>query len=368
MPYPVPTQAELNARALSDMKVRLEGSDPQLRLSFENIFGHVVAGAVHGTHKHLEYVGNQLFPDTADEEGLLKWGGVWGVVRNEAAKSTGIVTGTGAVAATVPAGTELKNAQDAIYTVDNLETVDGGGLLTAVEVTAQLAGNDQNLGVSSVLTLVSPVAGIDGTFIVDASAVDGGLDLETIEAYRIRIVDRISDPPRGGASGDYETWAKEIAGVTRAWEDENFFGFGTVRVLFARDNDVVPLPDAAEIQTVQDYLQETDGSGKIIGGVAPIFVTTTVGAYVTETLNVTVSIQRAAGFSTEEGEDSVETALKDLLFEIAAPNTTLRISQIREAISRSPAEVYHTMTAPAADVTSGASGILFLGTVNITWL
>lgn len=348
--------------------MRLEGSDPQLRISYENIFGLVIAGAVRGVHEHLEYIGNQLFPDTADEEGLVKWGGVWGVPRLATAKSTGVVTGTGSIGSPLPVGTELKNAQDAIYTTDNAETVDGAGLLTAVEVTALLAGNDQNLAASSALTLVSPVSGIDATFIVDASALDGGLDLETIAAYRIRIVDRISDPPQGGASGDYIRWAKEVAGVTRAWEDENILGDGTVRVLFARDNDVTPLPDAGEIAEVQDYLQEVNGAGKIIGGKAPIGIPVTVLAYTPEDLDVTVSVKRAEGFTEPEGETSITEALEDLLFEVTAPGTTLFISQIREAISRSPAEVYHTMTVPAADVTTAADGILFLDDLIIVWL
>lgn len=369
MSYPKPSQLELNDRVKADFGVRLEGSDPQLRISYENIFGLVIAGAVRGVHEHLEYIGHQLFPDTADDEGLVKWGGVWGVPRLEAQKSTGIVAGTGTPAAPLPVGTELKNAQDAIYTTDNAETVDGGGDLLSVEVTARLLGNDQNLVASSALTLVSPVSGIDATFIVGAGAVDGGLDLETIELYRVRILNRIADPPQGGASGDYIRWAKEVAGVTRAWEDENILGGGTVRVLFARDNDVTPLPDAGEIATVQDYLQEVNGAGKIIGGVAPIAIPVTVLAYTAEALVIDVTAKRADGFTEAEGRVSIETELIDLLFEQSQPGTTLRLSQIREAISRAPAEVYHTLTAPAADVVIASDGVLFLTTpITVTWI
>lgn len=352
------------------MQARIENSDPQLRMTFENLFGLAIAGSTRGLHKHLEYTARQLFADRADEEGVLAWGRILGIARLEAQRASGIVTGTGGIAAPLPAGTELKNAADILYRTINAETADGSGNFTEVEIEALELGGDANLGAGSIVKLVSAVPDVDSDFTVEAAPneIDGGLDLEDLEDYRIRVLERFSNPPQGGASGDFITFAKQIAGVTRAWEQENALGFGTVRVYFVRDDDLTIIPSAAEVQEVQDHLQETDGSGFIIGGVAPIFVATTVNAPTTVDLDITVDVRKATGFTDAEADTSIEEAIDDLLFELTAPNSTLRISQIREAISGSPAEVFHTMSLPAADVVTASNEILVRGTVDITYI
>lgn len=352
------------------MQARIENSDPQLRMTFENLFGLAIAGSTRGLHKHLEYTARQLFADRADEEGVLAWGRILDIARLEAQRASGVVTGTGGISAPLPAGTEMKNAADILYRTVNAETADGSGNFTAVEVESLEQGIDGNLAASGILKLVSAVPDVDSDFTVEAAPdeLDGGLDLEDLEAYRIRVLERFSNPPQGGASGDFVTFAKQIAGVTRAWEQENALGFGTVRVYFVRDDDLSIIPSASEIAEVQDHLQETDGSGFIIGGVAPIFVATTVDAPTTTDLDITVDVRKAEGFTDAEADTSIEEAIDDLLFELTAPSATLRISQIREAISGSPAEVFHTMSIPAADVVTADNEILVRGVVDITYI
>ena len=365
MPYPIPTQTQLNERVLAAMKARLEGSDPSLALSFERIFALVIAGAIESVHKHLEYISRQVFPDTADEEGLLKWGGIYGVPRLEAQKASGLMDGTGNPATLLPIGSEYENQQGGLYRTTADSTSDGGGAFDDVPLEALEDGVEFNLEAGSILTLVSPVAGVDSEFVAP-SDIDGGLDIEDLELYRVRVLERIAEGEPNGASGDYVTWAKEVEGVTRAFEEENYFGQGTVRVLFARDNDPSPVPDAGEIQEVQDYLQETDGSGHIIGGVAPIGIGVTVDAVQQEALDVTVAIQRSEGFDLTEATASIRTVLEDMLFTLSTPAGTIFLSQISAAIQSSPAVVYHTLSLPTSDQTSVQQKVFFLSTLIVT--
>ncbi len=46
----------------------------------------------------------------------------------------------------------------------------------------------------------------------------------------------------GGADPDYVIWAKEIAGITRAWTFRHYKGTGTVGVMVATSNPVNPAP------------------------------------------------------------------------------------------------------------------------------
>lgn len=63
---------------------------------------------------------------------------------------------------------------------------------------------------------------------------------------------------------------------------------------------------------------------------------------------------------------AVEAELVDLLAREGSPGGTLRLSRIREAISRAAGESFHTMTVPAADVTLTGLQLSTLGT--ITWV
>ncbi|MFC7611718.1 baseplate J/gp47 family protein [Teichococcus aestuarii] len=50
------------------------------------------------------------------------------------------------------------------------------------------------------------------------------------------MLDRFRAPPQGGAVADYETWARAVPGVTRAWIAPNGMGAGTV-VVYAMLDD-----------------------------------------------------------------------------------------------------------------------------------
>lgn len=235
-----PSLQELITQAESNFNARIPGADARLRNSVLNALGRAVAGQGHLLHTYLNWIARQAIPDTADAENLDNWGGVWGVTRAPAAKAVGNVTFTGSNGAVVPTGTELLRSDGVLYITTADVTISGGSATAAVE--AQIGGTNGNAAIGVSLSLVSPIASVNSAATVAATAIDGGVDIETDDSYRARIIARIQAPPHGGAKSDYEQWALAVPGVTRAWVYPNELGAGSVTVRFVKDKNTSPTP------------------------------------------------------------------------------------------------------------------------------
>jgi uncharacterized phage protein gp47/JayE len=158
--------------------------------------------------------------------------------------------------------------------------------------------------------------------------------------------------PHGGSVDDYETWALEFPGVTRAWCRGNYMGPGTVGLFVMRDNDPVPLPNAAQLQEIKDYIDPlrpvTAELYVLAPTLKPVF-------YSIHPVPDTTAVRAA-----------ITANLKDLHDREAGLGDRLLISHIREAISGGAGETDHSLTVPSADVIAATNELLTLG--GITWL
>lgn len=351
MPFERPPLADLIERAAADIESRLPGGDARLRRSNLAVLARVHSGAVHGLYGYLAWLALQLMPDTAELEHMDRWAAIWGVTRKAATAAEGNVTLTGTNGAVVPTGTTLQRSDGAQFTVDADATI-ASGTATAT-VTAAAAGADGNTEATSALTIVSPIAGVTSACVVAAGGLSGGADTESDEALRARLLDRIQEPPHGGADFDYVKWALEIPGVTRAWCFPLEMGLGTVTVRFVRDDDVSIIPDAGEVAAVQAH----------IDGLRPVTADVYVVAPAAVALNLTISGLVPATAAVRE---AIAAELDDLLRREAEPGGTILVSHLREAISIAAGEYDHVLTTPSADVTHTTGQIAVLGT--ITWV
>ncbi len=352
MPFTRPTLTTLISRARTDIESRLPGAVATLRNSVESVLARVVAGATHGLHGHLLWLSRQLFPDTAEDEFIERWAAIWGLPRTPATKATGPIDITGTNGQTCPAGTEWTDENGIEYTQDADGTIAAG--TATVQLTAKVAGTSGTQEVGTILTLVSPVAGIDSEATVSGTGITDGDDTETDAELQSRLLIRMGSPPKGGGPGDYVNWALEIAGVTRAWEIPNGDGLGTVVVYFVLDNKSgTIIPDAGEIATVQDYL---DSVAPVTADVN-VYAPTEVGVDFTISITPDTSAVRAA----------VQSELEDfILREADVDGVTLYLSQMNEAISVASGEVDHTLTVPASDLVFTVGQLPVMGT--ITWV
>jgi len=349
MSFTRPTLSEIVSRVQVDFVSRLNLIGAVLRRSMVYVLSRVIAGASHMLHGHLDWLSRQLFPDTSEEEALVRQAAVFGLTKTAPTFATGTVDLTGTNTTVCPAGTVLVRSDGAEYVVDADETITLG--VATVDVTASLAGADYTLEAGVVLSFQSPISGIDSSGEVAASTVDG-TDEETTEALRVRFLARLAEPPMGGSSADYVAWSKEVAGVTRVWVEELGLGPGTVVVRFVRDNDGSIIPDAGEVTALQTYLDTKRPAHATVTAHAP---TANAVAYTIAVVPDTTAVRAA-----------VTAQLDDLHLREGEPGVTLLLSAIRTAIGNATGLTDYTLTVPAANVTNTANQIPTRGT--ITWV
>jgi len=352
MPFNRPTLTQLLDRAAADIESRLPGTDARLRRAILNVIARVQAGSINGLYGRLDYLADQLMVDTCEAEYLDRWASIWKVTRKAAVQAKGTATITGTAGVAIPAGSTLQRSDGAQFTTDALATIGVGGSVSTA-ITAVTGGTAGNTAANTQLAFASPIAGANNAATVDAAGLTGGTDTETDAELRTRLLDRIQQPPQGGASGDYVQWALAVAGVTRAWDYPAELGPGTVSVRFMTDDLTVDgIPAAGSVTAVQSA----------IDAVRPVTANVTVVAPVAAPLNLTIT-----GLTPNNAtvQAAVQASVADLLRQEATPGGTILLSHLREAIALAAGVTDYTLTSPAADVAHTTGQIATMGT--ITW-
>jgi uncharacterized phage protein gp47/JayE len=322
----------------------------------------VYSGAVHLLYEYLDYQSEQLFAARASVDGLEAIADEYGLSRTAAIKATGQAVATGTNGTVIAANTELQSSAGERYVVDAAVTVAAGTATMAL--TASTEGADGNESAGGTLTFVSPIAGVSTEATIDSSGITGGLDEETDDDLRERVLARKRFPPHGGSEHDYEAWALEYPGVTRAWVFPEYQGVGTVGLTFVMDNATPYIPIAATRALVRGYLVEHEdpSTGQTIG----IPVTAEPGLFVFEITEVLLHFLINIYPNTADVKAAVTAELTDFFLREGGPGETIRRSRLSEAISLSLGEGYHEIIFPASDVVVGQTEIYSLGVVNFS--
>lgn len=380
MPYPRPSPDDLVRRALSDVEARMPGADARLPGAPERELAKVAAGFAHTEHGHIDHATRQLFPHLCEDRFVEEYmrifkvpdgEGGYGKIRAQHAKGITQMTGT---TGTINAGDRFV-VGGRFYTAD--DSISWTGILNTfdIDITAEDAGAAGNVDPGTEISLVVPTAGVTTEGVTGPAGITGGTDIESNDAARKRLVEKIGTPGSGGASGDFQVWARAASPlVTRVWELPRQLGPGTVQVLIANDNESPPVPDAALVQTVQDHLQKVEtatGGWLKITGEAPVTAITTVTAVSTKALDVTAQVELDDGEIWDDGEGGgvkplVEIEIAALIALRAEPGATIELEEIHGAIQRAAGVKSHNLSAPVADVTHTTTEIPIAGTHTLT--
>lgn len=345
MPFNTPTLPELISHARSD----LAGSSALLRSDSE-VLARVLGGASYGRYAHQAYIAEQILPDTADEETLRRMARArLKRDRLPAVAATGTASFSGASSAVLDAGTLLQREDGQRFRVSLPVTLTGTTGLAALE--AVDAGRLGNTPAGTQLRTVSPVLGVADTFTVQAPGLVGGTEQESIEALRARVLRSYKVVAHGGSKSDYETWALEVPGVTRAWVRRHWMGPGTVAVFIARDGDIDPIPGAEALAQALAYMD----------GERPVTAELAVLAPVEKPIQYEIKLTPDSG----KVRQAVEAALVDLHSRESDLGGVLLRSHMREAISGSAGEWDHALLSPAGDVVPAANELPTFG--GIAW-
>ena len=356
MPITLPTRAEILEQIKADIRLEL-GVDP-MRRSPEYALARALTGQSKGQYGALARNYRDAFPDTASEEAFWHFATLW-ITQLEASPWRGIYRISGTDGTIVAQGRPISRSDGQVYTTD--VAVEIGEDVTGyvdVAVTASTAGATANNDDGQPMALSSPLVGALSAGTVQSTTVDGA-EVETAEEGLVRLLEVLRSPPRGGGPGDYVRWAKEVSGVTRAWEFANLYGPNTVGVAFVRDNDVdeeAPdyndiVPSAGEIAEVQAYMDAH----------APITVAVTVITLVAQEVDYEITDLEP---DDAETRTAIEAELADFHTREGEPGGTLSLSRINAAISGAVPELSHELTDPVANVVSTTTQIPIRGTVT----
>lgn len=362
MPFQRPTLREIISRIESDYK---DGLSLQaiLRRSFLKVFARATGGASHTLHGHIQYgIDEKFFPDTGDEETVIRWGALYNLPRNEATFAEIVIDVTGTTGGTLLAGSVYVRSDGVTYSVKDEVTVPASTTVQAT-IVADVEGADANLEAGDIVSLQSAIAGIDSDAVYNATTIEGE-DLEDIELYRVRLLERLQSPPSGGTVNDFIAYAKKVAGVTRVWVLPNWLGAGTVGVTFVEDGEDPIIPDASKVAEVQAQLLEDEPQGTA-GSTAFAPVTTVLTPVISLKPNTT-AVQNAVIAELEDllsREAQVRDAVDpEKVGEGATFDGKIKLSQINEAISIAAGEEDHVLTSPTEDVQPLSGGLVVLGT------
>lgn len=346
-----PTYSELVARIEADITAKFPSGSSRLRRMVLIALARVMAGIAHGLYGFIAFAAKQIIPTTANLTYLKLWASFWGVVWKARAKAHGAAVFTGTDGSPIASGTLLQRADGVEFTTDEDGVIAGG--TATIAVTASEAGADGNTAAAATLSLVSPIAGVQGTATVGAGTLSGGADDETPESLLTRLLQRVQNPPEGGADHDYERWALERPGVTRAWIYRAWLGAGTVGIAFVYDDRADIIPTEQDVADMQAYLEAPSRGPSTADIIAFAPVPDPIDPDITLTPD------------TESIRAAVIAELKDFLRRDAKPGGTLRLSRIGEAISIAAGEDYHTLNSPAETITAAAGHMPVLG--DVTW-
>jgi uncharacterized phage protein gp47/JayE len=331
MPWITPTLKEVRTMVRDDVASSLYGAS-FIGNNVLRVMADAKAGLAHHVLRYVDWLARQLMADLAETEWLDRHGDIWltnsdGTVgRKMATYAAGMAEFTGIVGGLViPAGTRL-DGPDIEYETTVEAVTQSDTAPVAVPIRALDPGAIGNLEAGASLGLASPPAGVNaGATVV---TVTGGTDTENDDDLRMRVLQRIRQPPQGGAAHDYVRWALAVPGVTRAWCAPNEMGMGTVtvRVLYdelRKDND--GWPNAADLAVATAYIDTVRPVAvKDFWVLAPIkqFVDVKIGNLIPE--------------NNTEVRAAIEDSLVDMFRQFAAPGQTIFAAWKAQAIMNTP--------------------------------
>ncbi|MTK12713.1 MAG: baseplate J/gp47 family protein [Clostridiaceae bacterium] len=370
MPWPRPTLSELTAQVASDIASNVQSVDPLLRFSNLQITGKVQAQMTNLQLGYGDYIARQAVPFTATDEFLEGWAGLKRVYRKPAVAFVGQASFVVTSSVIIPAGTPFVRGDGTEYTTTADVSLTGAGT-AVVTFTATVAGAAGTCAVGTVLTLGTSIAAVQSTGKV-TSAITPGADIEKDGAFRNRMLRVYQSPPQGGSRSDFETWALEVPGVTRAWVVPGGFGVGTVVVYVMFD-----ITEAA-------YGGMPQGAGGVAAGeprgvaatgdqlaVAnylfprqPVTPLVYVWAPPANVVNFTIRGLASSGATIQSAVAAAITTV--FATKVNGGGSTVYIADLETAIAAAAGTETFGIASPPGDIVSAANAVPILGT--ITWI
>lgn len=356
MPWNTPTLRQTRELVRDEVTSALSGAI-LIGNNVLRVMSDTQAGLCHLVLRFIEWLARQLLPDTAETEWLDRHGDIWLVNSDKTVgrKTATLAQGTVTIVATrfgsvVPSGSRLMFGQIEYETTEEVTIYETAP--TPIKIRALDPGSAGNLPEGTHLTFVTPIDGVEESALVVALV--GGTETESDDDLRIRVLERIRQPPQGGASHDYVRWAKAVPGVTRAWCAPNEMGIGTVTVRILMDvlrEEDDGWPTEVDLALVTAYMDT----------VRPVAVKDFwVLAPVKQRIDIHI---RNLQPDTPDVRAAIEQSLDDLLYALAAPGQTIFAAWKYTAVMNAPGVVSFSLTTTDDDVMESKGHMAVLGDI-----
>ena len=315
---------------------------------------YAVAAQVQALYLQAAWVMDQAFPQTAQGIYLDYHAETRGITRSVATAAEGYlrfqVDTAVAQDLPIPAGTVCMDPSGRRFQTTADAVLEAGDLYVDVLAEALEPGSGGNAAAGDVTLMAVAPAGVKSC--TNPAAFVGGADQESDEALRGRILDSFKRLPNGANAAFYEREAMNVPGVAAAKAVGRARGIGTVDVYVATE---AGLPDSALIAEIEAALQQK----------REIAVDVEVCSPQEQTVDVTVAIQAAEGYTYDQAEDDADAALRahftgDLLGKGVTLAELGHLLYSLESVSN------YRFASPAADVAAVDTSLPRLGSLTIS--
>ncbi|WP_100965366.1 baseplate J/gp47 family protein [Bosea sp. FBZP-16] len=363
MPAPLPSPDEITRRAEARLeaalkRIRPDKSPAAVARAVRSERGMLAAIArvqgqgLYNTHLHLRWNVDQLLPDTAEPEFLIRHASIWGVYRRPATKAVGYALFTGIPGTAVPAGLDMRLPGGGLAVTSAGGVLDGAGQAT-IALEAAEGGVLGNTAGGASLPIVTVQAGLDPqTATLDADGMAGGAEEENDVSLLARVLAEIREPGHGGNKNDYRLWIQNAFAVAKVATVPLWVGPGSVGVVVAMGTAVAPLvPIPAELDAMAAHLDP----------LRPV----TAEVYVRPVVLLPVPLQLAVVPNTLPVRAAVEGAGQAHFAAEAQIGERFARSRLSEALSAASGEYRHYIALPPADVVPDRDELPVWG--GVTW-
>lgn len=324
-----------------------DGGDMSLRF-------YAVAAELVSLWAQSDYVNRQCFPQTASGEYLDKHAEMRGLSRGGAVKAQGYIRFTITAARSrdvyIPAGTRCMTASLAEFVTTADAFISAGSLYCDAPAEALYAGKQGNASGGEVNIMQNAPVGVSS--VSNTLAFTGGADSESDEALRKRILESYGSIPNGGNAAYYEMLAKNVEGVSAVKVLPRERGRGTVDIIIASNSG---MPTATLINSVSAAV---DARREICADI-------TVCAPTATSVDVTAAVSVDSGYTSSSVLENVRSAITAYFNGSLLGKSVLR-AELVNIIYSVPGVKNYSLSAPASDVSIGASGLAVLRNLNIS--
>ncbi len=271
-----PTTGEIYQNLVAQMQSAINQKIPLLPKSFLRVLAKSLAAVFTILYKYGSFQFLQIFAATAtikDTEilgrtvsPLKEWGVLFGAGLPKLASSAELQLELTVSDQTgqIKIGTQFQGTSNGVlYLSTEAIALDAALVYVPIVAAADASGESGdgvigNLEPGASVTFVNPIAQVNRTtsvYLVLAL----GVEAESEQAYRQRVIDRFQKRPQGGAYADYEIWSELTPGVLNAYPYTGLAP-GTVDVYIEAADTVDGIPGGVLLTAVKASIElDTDG-------------------------------------------------------------------------------------------------------------